>query len=179
MSFTEGTDEFPELPFEPDLLLLEQAGAAPTARAPDRRDRDCGLSMRDSLQRGGAGLGRAVLCDRTEMSGLLRELAGARSVSYALPAQQHEFLNRLHAVTGLFELGQVDEAIGYLTELRGGVAEFAQSLRARIGSPLIIGLLLGKAAEASERRLTVEISEDTWLGESPQKPQALRTSSAT
>jgi two-component system CitB family sensor kinase len=117
----------------------------------------------------------ATLRDRTEMSGLLRELDGVRSLSDALRAQQHEFSNRLHAVTGLLELGQVDEAIGYLTELRGGAAEFAQSLRARIGSPLIIGLLLGKAAEASERGLTLEISEDTWLGESPQKPQALTT----
>lgn len=117
----------------------------------------------------------ATLRDRTEMSGLLRELDGVRSLSDALRAQQHEFSNRLHAVTGLLELGQVDEAIGYLTELRGGGAEFAQSLRARIGSPLIIGLLLGKAAEASERGLTLEISDDTWLGESPQKPQALTT----
>jgi two-component system, CitB family, sensor kinase len=117
----------------------------------------------------------ATLRDRTEMSGLLRELDGVRSLSDALRAQQHEFANRLHAVTGLLELGQVDEALGYLTELRGGGAEFAGSLRARIGSPLIIGLLLGKAAEASERGLTLEISEDSWLGESPQKPQALTT----
>ena len=61
--------------------------------------------------------------------------------------------------------GEIDEALGYLTELHGGAAEFAESLRARIGSPLIIGLLLGKAAEASERGLILEISDDTWLGE--------------
>lgn len=117
----------------------------------------------------------ATLRDRTEMSGLLRELDGVRSLTNALRAQQHEFTNRLHAVTGLLELGEVDEALGYLTEVRGGAAEFAESLRARIGSPLIIGLLLGKAAEASERGLALEISDDTWLGESPQKLQALTT----
>ncbi len=117
----------------------------------------------------------ATLRDRTEMSGLLRELDGVRSLTDALRAQQHEFSNRLHAVTGLLELGEIDEALGYLTELRGGAAEFAESLRARVGSPLIIGLLLGKAAEAGERGLVLEISEDTWLSESPQKPQALTT----
>jgi two-component system CitB family sensor kinase len=116
-----------------------------------------------------------TLRDRTEMSGLLRELDGVRSLTDALRAQQHEFSNRLHAVTGLLELGQVDEALAYLTELHGGAAEFAESLRARIASPLIIGLLLGKAAEASERGLKFEISDDTWLGESPQKLQALTT----
>src|SRR6185437_16293537 len=77
--------------------------------------------------------------------------------------------------TGLLELGHVDEAIAYLTEQHNGAAEFAESLRARIASPLIIGLLLGKAAEASERRLNLTISDDTWLGGSPQKPQALTT----
>ncbi len=100
------------------------------------------------------------------MSGLLRELDGVRRLTDALRAQQHEFSNRLHAVTGLLELGQVDEALRYLAELNGGAAEFADSLRARIGSPLIIGLLLGKAAEASERGLGFEITDDTWLSES-------------
>jgi sensor histidine kinase regulating citrate/malate metabolism len=38
----------------------------------------------------------------------------------ALRAQQHEFSNQLHAVTGLLKLGQVEQALGYLTELHGG-----------------------------------------------------------
>jgi two-component system CitB family sensor kinase len=116
-----------------------------------------------------------TLRDRTELSGLLRELDGVRSLTDAMRAQQHEFTNQLHAVTGLLELGQVDEARGYLAELNNGAAEFAESLRERISSPLIVGLLLGKAAEASERGLVLEISDDSWLGDSPQKPQALTT----
>jgi two-component system CitB family sensor kinase len=117
----------------------------------------------------------ATLRDRTEMSGLLRELDGVRSLTDALRAQQHEFSNRLHAVTGLLELGQVDQALAYLTELNGGSAQFADALRERIGSPLVVGLLLGKAAEASERGISLELSEDSWLSESPAKPQALTT----
>ena len=116
-----------------------------------------------------------TLRDRTELSGLLRELDGVRSLTDAMRAQQHEFTNQLHAVTGLLELGQIDEARGYLAELNDGAADFAESLRERISSPLIVGLLLGKAAEASERGLTLEISEDSWLGDSPQKLQALTT----
>jgi two-component system, CitB family, sensor kinase len=116
-----------------------------------------------------------TLRDRTEMSGLLRELDGVRSLTEALRAQQHEFSNRLHAVAGLLELGQTDEAMSYLTELRGGTTEFTDSLRARVGSSLIVGLLLGKAAEAGERGLVLELSDDTWLSESPQKLQALTT----
>lgn len=116
-----------------------------------------------------------TLRDRTEMSGLLRELDGVRSLTDSLRAQQHEFSNRMHTLAGLLELGHTEEALGYLTELRGTEAEFAESLRSRIASPLIVGLLLGKGAEASERGIRLEITDDTWLGETPEKSQALTT----
>lgn len=116
-----------------------------------------------------------TLRDRTEMSGLLRELDGVRSLTDSLRAQQHEFSNRMHTVAGLLELGDTEQALGYVTELSGTLAEFADSLRAHVASPLIIGLILGKAAEAGERGLILEISEDTWLGEVPDKVQALAT----
>jgi two-component system, CitB family, sensor kinase len=116
-----------------------------------------------------------TLRDRTEMSGLLRELDGVRSLSDSLRAQHHEFANRMHTVAGLIELGHLDDALSYLTELRGSAATLADSIPARIASPLIVGLLLGKAAEASERGVVLEITEDTWLGDAPDNVQALTT----
>lgn len=116
-----------------------------------------------------------TLRDRTEMAGLLRELDGVRTLTDSLRAQQHEFSNRLHTIAGLLELGHRDEALGYLTELQGSAAELADALQSRVASPLIVGLLLGKAADASERGIDLELSEDTWLGESPEKVQALTT----
>ena len=113
--------------------------------------------------------------DRTEMSGLLRELDGVRSLSDSLRAQQHEFSNRMHTVAGLLELGNAAEALGYVTDLRADAAGLAAHLQSRIASPLIVGLLLGKAAEASERGLTLEVSEESWLGEAPERVQAITT----
>src|SRR6185437_250034 len=54
-------------------------------------------------------------------------------------------------------------------------AGLADSLRSRIASPQIVGLLLGKMAEAGERGIDLRLSEDTWLGEAPEKVQALTT----
>ena len=116
-----------------------------------------------------------TLRDRTELSGLLRELDSVRGLTDALRAQQHEFSNRMHTVAGLLELGEPQEALSYLTDLRGAEAEFAESVRSRIASPLIVGLILGKAAVASERGVTLELTEDTWLGDAPEKVQALTT----
>ncbi|HKC27667.1 MAG TPA: sensor histidine kinase, partial [Jatrophihabitans sp.] len=116
-----------------------------------------------------------TLRDRTEMSGLLRELDGVRSLTDSLRAQQHEFTNRMHTLAGLLELGQYDDALGYVTEMQGSATEFADSVRSQVAAPLIVGLLLGKAAVASERGISLEISEDTWLGDALTRPQALTT----
>lgn len=116
-----------------------------------------------------------TLRDRTELSGLLRELDSVRGLTDALRAQQHEFSNRMHTVAGLLELGEPEEALRYLTDLHGAEAEFAESVRSRISSPLIVGLILGKAAVAGERGVRLELSDDTWLGDAPEKVQALTT----
>ncbi|NUP52538.1 MAG: sensor histidine kinase [Catenulispora sp.] len=116
-----------------------------------------------------------TLRDRTELSGLLRELDSVTSLTDALRAQQHEFSNRLHTVAGLLELGEAEEALRYLTDLSGTEAAFAESVRARIAPPVLVGLILAKAAVAGERGVELELTDDTWLGDTPDKVQALTT----
>ena len=116
-----------------------------------------------------------TLRDRTELAAVLSELDGERGLTDSLRAQQHEFANRMHAVAGLLELGHPQEALSYLTEIRGIAAELDNTLRSQIAAPQIVGLLLGKAAEASERGIRLEISPTTWLSESPGKVQVLIT----
>ncbi|MEY9893075.1 two-component system CitB family sensor kinase [Catenulispora sp. MAP5-51] len=116
-----------------------------------------------------------TLRDRTELSGLLRELDSVTSLTDALRAQQHEFSNRMHTVAGLLELGEPDEALQYLTDLSGAESAFAESVRSRIAPTVLVGLILAKAAVAGERGVELELTEDTWLGDTPDKVQALTT----
>jgi two-component system CitB family sensor kinase len=116
-----------------------------------------------------------TLRDRTEIAGLLRELDDVRGLTDSLRAQRHEFANRLHTLAGLLELGQADEALRYLTEVHTRESRFAEVVSTRIGSPLVVGLLVGKAAEASERGITLSISDETWLSEVPGLGEALIT----
>ena len=113
--------------------------------------------------------------DRTALEGLARELDGERSFTESLRAQQHEFSNRMHAIAGLLELGHPDEALDFINEVRGTAADLDQTLRTHIGSPQIVGLLLGKAAEAGERGIELVIGDTTRLGEAPFRVQALTT----
>jgi two-component system CitB family sensor kinase len=116
-----------------------------------------------------------TLRDRTELSGLLRELDSVTSLTDALRAQQHEFSNRMHIVAGLLELGETEEALQYLTDLSGAEAAFAESVRSRIAPSVLVGLILAKAAVAGERGVELELTDDTWLGDTPDKVQALTT----
>lgn len=116
-----------------------------------------------------------TLRDRTEITGVLRELDGERGLIDSLRAQQHEFANRMHAVAGMLELGHVEEALAYALEVRGTAAHFDETLRQHIAAPQIAGLLLGKSAEASERGIELTIAPESWLGDSPGRIQALTT----
>ena len=116
-----------------------------------------------------------TLRDRTELAGLLRELDSVRGLMDALRAQQHEFANHMHTVAGLLELGESDEALHFLTDLHGAEAGLAESLRTRIASPLIVGLIVAKSAVAAERGIELVLTEDSWLGDMPVRSQALTT----
>jgi two-component system CitB family sensor kinase len=116
-----------------------------------------------------------TLRDRTELSGLLRELDSVKGLTDALRAQQHEFANHMHTVAGLLELGETEEALRFLTDLRGAEIGLAESLRTRIASPLVVGLILAKSAVAAERGIELVLTDDTWLGDIPVKSQAVTT----
>jgi two-component system CitB family sensor kinase len=124
----------------------------------------------------GRELGAVVtLRDRTELSGLLRELDSVRGLTDALRAQQHEFSNRMHTVAGLLELGEPEEALAYLTAAEGAEAALSESVRERIANPLVVGLILAKSVVADERGVTLTLTDDSWLGDSPPHVQGLLT----
>ena len=102
--------------------------------------------------------------DRTELAGLVRELDSVRSLTDALRAQQHEHANRMHTLAGLLELGRYDEAQTYLDELSTTTAGMAESLRDRIGDPMIVALLLAKVTIAAERGVELEVAADADIG---------------
>jgi two-component system CitB family sensor kinase len=139
-------------------------------------DDHCLVINRMPVLLGGRPHGAVVtLRDRTDIEGLTRELDGERSLTESMRAQQHEFSNRMHAIAGLLELGRPAEAFEYLNEIRGTSADFDQTLRDHIGAPQIVGLMLGKAAEASERGIELVLASDTVLGEIPDRVQAITT----
>lgn len=111
-----------------------------------------------------ASVGAVVtLRDRTELEELLRELNDVRSLADALRAQEHEFAHRLHILAGLLDVGRTDDAIALIKRETLVHQTLVASIVDSVGDPTLVGLLLGKAAVASERGIELRLANDTLL----------------
>lgn len=129
-------------------------------------DRDVIVSRERGRDRGtspgrGATTGRigsvTTLRDHTQLQELTGELATMTTLSDALRSQTHEFANRLHTIIALIELDRAADA----AELASSELALSQALADRllqaVEEPVLLALLLGKAAQASERGIGFEI----------------------
>jgi two-component system CitB family sensor kinase len=124
----------------------------------------------------GRELGAVVTVrDRTELVGLLRELDSVRGLTDALRAQQHEFTNRMHTVAGLLDIGDHDAAFEFAVESAGAEQALTESVRRRIGDPLMVGLIVAKTTVAAERGVRIVLSDDSSLGADPPHLRRLLT----
>ncbi len=105
----------------------------------------------------------ATLRDRTDLEHLTGELDSARGLSEALRSQAHESANRLHTIVSLIELGHPERALDFATD----ELHLSQSLTDQVvgatNEPALTAVLLGKAAQASERGIDFRVGEGiTW-----------------
>jgi two-component system, CitB family, sensor kinase len=137
---------------EPDQVVLVHDHVLVVNRMP--------VSVRDKT------IGAVVtLRDRTELEALMRELDDVQSLADALRAQEHEFAHKLHVVAGLIEVGRYEEAVGFIKQSSLVHQALVGSIVDSVGDPIILGLLLGKAAVASERGVELRVGADTRLPE--------------
>ncbi|MFH9421802.1 ATP-binding protein [Streptomyces sp. NPDC017529] len=122
------------------------------------------LVVNTSPVSGGERRGTVVtLRDHTELQALAGELDSVRGVTRALRSQAHEAANRLHTVVSLVELGRTEEAVEFAT----AELELAQALTDQVvgavAEPVLAALLLGKAAQANEHGVELELTADSRI----------------
>ena len=109
--------------------------------------------------RGGGGRIGSVttLRDHTELQELTGELETMTTLSDALRSQAHEFANRLHTIIALIELDRAADAAALASSELALTQALADRLLSAVEEPVLLALLLGKAAQASERGIRFEI----------------------
>ncbi len=104
---------------------------------------------------------------KTDVQKLAEELTGVRKFANALRSQNHEFMNKLHTISGLIQLQEYDDAINIISCITHQKQELTSLLMKKINSNEIAGLLLGKFDEASELNINFNIDPQTSLSHLP------------
>ena len=119
---------------------------------------------RMSVTKDGRSLGSVTtLRDRTELAQLERELGSFRSSTELLRAQAHEFANQLHTISGLIQIGEYDEVVGYVDALNRYRESLDLTVTQRVHDTAVAALLMAKSSVAAERRVELRVSERTAL----------------
>lgn len=97
------------------------------------------------------------------------ELTNMKQLTQALRAQNHEFMNKLHTVSGLIQLEAYSDALRYIESVTKSRKEMVEALNKHIKSSVISGLLLAKYSYAAERHVTLILDEEAHIERLPMK----------
>jgi len=104
--------------------------------------------------------------DHTDLQALTGELDSARGLAEALRSQAHEAANQLHTVISLIELGRTEQALTFATAELAQAQQLTDLVVSAVDEPVLAALLMGKAAEASERGVALEVDPASNVPES-------------
>lgn len=108
---------------------------------------------------------------RIEDMSLIREkaeqLTNMKQLTEALRMQNHEFMNKLHTISGLIQLESYDEALGYIEQISETRQAVITLLNDKIKVPVLSGLILAKYSKAAKHNIVLEIDGSSYLESLP------------
>jgi len=105
----------------------------------------------------------ATFRDLSELRSLTAQLTEVRRYTEALRAQHHEFLNKLHVVSGLIQLGNFEEATRFIVQTVSSRQKTFDDLRRMVEVPDVAALILAKMNEAQEAGIEVHLEPGSRL----------------
>jgi sensor histidine kinase regulating citrate/malate metabolism len=105
----------------------------------------------------------ATFRDKTMVTRLAEEITGVNQIIQALRANTHEFMNKLHVILGLIQIGEPEEAKKYINDVSEAQQQILSAIMNKIKDSTIAGLLLGKLSRAKELDIKIIINEKSRL----------------
>ena len=104
-----------------------------------------------------------ILRDHTEYTRIDQQLTGTNHVIEALRANTHEFLNKLHVISGLLQLVETQKAIAFINGVSEDVEDNYQGIIRQLHNRTVAALVLGKASHARELGIQFSLRRDSTL----------------
>lgn len=116
------------------------------------------------LYDGGQLVGALSICrNRTEVERLTENLSDVRHMVDAMRAYTHEFMNKLHVILGLLEIGETETARQYILDTARLQQEAVSRILRQIQEPSVAALLIGKTSRANELGIRLILDRDSAL----------------
>lgn len=106
--------------------------------------------------------------DKTYVTKMAEELTGAKKIAWSLRAQNHEFMNKLHTISGLIQLEEYDKCLQFISDIAKVRVNISNILTENIKDASVSALLLSKYNKAEEIRVNFTIDKDSRLTELPE-----------
>lgn len=105
--------------------------------------------------------------DKTKVKEMAEELTGTKKLLWSLRAQNHEFMNKLHTISGLIQLEEYDEALEFIHHTSDVRMKVINVLSKNIKVSSIAGLILAKYNKAVEAKIDFQINEHCMIESIP------------
>ncbi|ASV66864.1 sensor histidine kinase [Cytobacillus sp. FSL W7-1323] len=105
----------------------------------------------------------ASLRDRTEIKRMIDAISEVKQYSDDLRAQSHEFTNKLYAILGLLQLDKKEKAIEFINSEATLLKKEEKIIFTKIKDERVQAILLGKLAQASEKKIDFVIDKESSL----------------
>ncbi len=99
----------------------------------------------------------ATFRDMTEVRAQAERLTGLSNYAEALRSRSHEYLNKLHVISGLLRNRRYEELDAYLERIIGSKKRETSSIAALVKDPIVAGFLESKYSRAHELGVTLLI----------------------
>jgi two-component system CitB family sensor kinase len=101
---------------------------------------------------------------KNELDRISKKLSRIQTLADSLRSQAHEYSNKLHTISGLIQLGALDEALAVIGSETAVHQALIRQLMDTIEEPLISGCILGKYSRAREMGLSLNVDRESQLG---------------
>ncbi|MBU5434002.1 sensor histidine kinase [Pseudoflavonifractor sp. MSJ-37] len=106
-----------------------------------------------------------IFRNRTEVTQLADDLTGVRHMVEAMRAYTHEFMNKLHVILGLLQIGEPEKAQEYIMDISRTQQQAVRRIMVQIREPSVAALLVGKTSRANELGIRLTLDRESALRE--------------
>jgi two-component system, CitB family, sensor kinase len=103
--------------------------------------------------------------DKIELDKMNEQLNDVRHYADALRSQRHEFLNRLHTISGLIQMQEYDLVREFINQVNEEQQQLIEFFMSRIHDPAVVGILIGKMNRAKELGIQLTVDPSSHLRE--------------